>query len=138
MIHDRFSKDEDPQAGLTLVEVLVALVIVSIGLLGIAGLQARAIGCNRIARMQTEATALAAAMLERMRLLPFDHPDLTPGPALHRRRPEPNSACEAHWAVIADHPTDGTKTVRIRVRWSGAPYGSNVRMQTIIYRKAQQ
>ncbi len=119
-------------SGFTLIEVLVALAIVSIGLLAIAGLQARAIGGNRAARMQTEATALAARTLEHLRLLPFDHPDLASDPSPHRLAAAGNSAYNVHWTVIDDKPVAGTKTVYIQVGWSGGTNARAVRMRTII------
>jgi|GEM_PF-720937 len=126
-----FVEGEAAVSGLTFIEVLIALVIVSIGLLGIAGLQAMAIGANRTARMQTEATALAAETLEQMCLLPSDHPDLAAGAASQRFIPG-GGAYTLRWSVVDDQPAAGTKTVRIRVGWPGAPYGSVVRMQTVI------
>ena len=53
--------------GFTLIEVLVALVVLSIGLLGIAGLQAKSQQFSVNAYMHTQATVLAHDMLERMR-----------------------------------------------------------------------
>ena len=118
--------------GFTLIEVLIAVVMVSIGLLAIAGLQTRAMRANRTARMQTEATFLAAGFLEQMRLLPFDHPYLASGAAPRRFIPGAGSVYTVRWTVIDDRPAAGTKTIRIRVSWPGAPYGSIVRMHTII------
>ena len=128
-----FGKD----TGFTLVEVLITLVIVSIGLLGIAGLQTRAIGVNHAARMQTEATALAAGLLEQVRLLPFDHPDLVSGSEPRLLAASSSSPFEVQWAVIDDQPVTGTKTVRIRVSWPTAAYGSVVRMQTVMARQGR-
>ncbi len=125
-------------AGLTLVEVLIALMIGSIGLLGIAGLQTRAIGINHTARMQTEATALAAGLLEQMRLLPFDHPDLVSGSESRLLTASSSSPFEVRWAVIDDQPVTGTKTVHIRVSWPTVAYGSVVRMQTVIARHGRR
>jgi type IV pilus assembly protein PilV len=120
------------QAGLTLIEVLIALVIVSIGLLAVAGLQATAIGANREARMRTEATALAAHALERLRLLPFDHPDLASGASPHRRSPQGSGAYTLQWTVKDDWPVAGTKTVWIQVSWQGAGKKKVVRLRTIV------
>lgn len=53
--------------GFTLVEVLVAIVVFSFGLLGMVGLQAAAMQANREARMQNQATALARELAEMMR-----------------------------------------------------------------------
>ena len=55
------------QAGLTLIEVLVAVLVIAVGLLGLAGLQAGALQSNRIAYERTQASLLAYDITERMR-----------------------------------------------------------------------
>lgn len=54
-------------AGFTLVEVLVAIVVLSFGLLGMVGLQAAALQANRDARLQSTAIGLAKELAEMMR-----------------------------------------------------------------------
>ncbi len=56
--------------GFTLVEVMVALVIFSISMLGLAGLQISALRDNQIANQHTIATQLASDMAERIRANP--------------------------------------------------------------------
>jgi type IV pilus assembly protein PilV len=53
--------------GLTLVEILIALLILSIGLLGLAGLQTMSLKFNTSAYYRTQATALAYDLADRMR-----------------------------------------------------------------------
>lgn len=53
--------------GFTLLEVLIALVVLSIGLLGLAGLQSTGLRFNQSAGMRTQATQLAYDMADRMR-----------------------------------------------------------------------
>lgn len=55
------------QQGFTLIEVLVAIVVFSFGMLGMVGLQAAAMQANRESRMQNQATALARELAEMMR-----------------------------------------------------------------------
>lgn len=55
-------------AGFTLVEALVALLTLSIGLLGVAGLQLAGVRANQSAAWRSQATYLASDILERMRL----------------------------------------------------------------------
>ena len=54
-------------SGFTLVEVLVALLVLSVGLLGFAGLQATSLRFNTSAYMRTQATNLAYDIADRMR-----------------------------------------------------------------------
>lgn len=54
-------------SGLTLLEVLIAVVILSIGLLGLAGLQTTSLKFSTSAYYRTQATALAYGLADRMR-----------------------------------------------------------------------
>lgn len=53
------------QQGLTLIEVMVAQVLVALGLLGAAGLQLRSVQGTDSARMASQAAFIAQGMLER-------------------------------------------------------------------------
>jgi len=53
--------------GITMIEVLVALIILSIGLLGLASLQANSLKYNQSAYMRTQATQYAYDIADRMR-----------------------------------------------------------------------
>ena len=55
------------QRGATLVEVLVALLVLSIGLLGVAALQVSALQTNRGAHVRSQASVLAYDIADRMR-----------------------------------------------------------------------
>jgi type IV pilus assembly protein PilV len=53
--------------GFTLLEVLVAVLVLSVGLLGLAGLQAHSLRNNHSAMLRSQAVALGYDMLDRMR-----------------------------------------------------------------------
>lgn len=55
------------EAGATLIEVLIAMVVLAIGLLGLAGLQATSIQSNHSAYYRSQATLLANDLADRMR-----------------------------------------------------------------------
>lgn len=55
------------QRGFTMVELLIAVVVLSVGLLGLAGLQAQALRSNQVAYMRTQASLLANDIMDRMR-----------------------------------------------------------------------
>ena len=61
---------EKHQYGFTLLEVLIALLILSIGLLGLAALQTTALRSNQMASMRTTATTLTYDIIDRMRANP--------------------------------------------------------------------
>lgn len=56
------------QRGVALLEVLIAFFILSIGLLGLAGLQIKAVQFNQSSYQRSQAMAAAYDMLDRMRL----------------------------------------------------------------------
>ncbi len=55
------------QQGFTLIEVLITVIILAIGLLGLAGLQANSLRFNHSAYQNSQATALAYEIADRMR-----------------------------------------------------------------------
>jgi type IV pilus assembly protein PilV len=62
-----FSKYHRHSLGFTLIEVLVSVLILAIGLLGLAGLQARGMKENHNAYLRAQATLMAQDMADRMR-----------------------------------------------------------------------
>jgi len=65
------NKNRQIMRGFTLIEVLVTLVVLAIGLLGLAGLQASSLKHNNNAYQRTQATFLAYDILDRMRANPM-------------------------------------------------------------------
>lgn len=55
------------QVGFTLIEVMIALLVLSIGLLGLAGLQTLSLRNNHMAYLRTQAVFQAYDMIDRMR-----------------------------------------------------------------------
>ena len=74
-------KTVDAVHGFTLIEVLIAMVLMIVICLGVVPLFATAISSARVARVQTFATILAAARMEQLRSLTFAYevrPAMTP------------------------------------------------------------
>ena len=67
------------QKGFSLIEVVLALIILAVGLLGIAGLQITSVQGNSFSTQVTQASILAQNKLENLRNLPYDDPKLTGG-----------------------------------------------------------
>jgi type IV pilus assembly protein PilV len=65
LVHD--APRQRASRGVTLIEVLVTMVILSVGLLGIAGLQLKGMQANRGAFYTSQAAFLATDVLDRMR-----------------------------------------------------------------------
>lgn len=64
------------KAGFTLIEVLIAMVILLVGLLGIASMQIMAMKGNQHARESTQRTVTANSFMEWLVSLDFDHRNL--------------------------------------------------------------
>jgi len=56
------------QRGFTLVEAMVSLVVLSVGMIGIAALYAQGLGAGRTAQYRTQAVNLVADMADRIRV----------------------------------------------------------------------
>ena len=63
-----FTTFKKTQAGFGLIESLVALVVVSVGMIGIAALYGQGLGASRTALFRTQAVNLASDMADRIRL----------------------------------------------------------------------
>ncbi len=61
------SRKIQQQHGFTLIEVLISIVILSVGLLGVAGMQATSMSNNHQAFVKTQAANMAADMADRIR-----------------------------------------------------------------------
>jgi type IV pilus assembly protein PilV len=56
------------QRGFSLVEAMVALVVLSVGMIGIAALYGQSLGAGRTAQLRTQAVNLASDMADRIRV----------------------------------------------------------------------
>lgn len=98
--------------GFTLLEVLFALGIFAIGILAVAGMQIRAVNLNTTARMQTEATVVAADWMERLAGLSFDDARLDENGSPHQVIDGPYRVV---WSITDDLPINQTKTIMLWV-----------------------
>ena len=69
---DDVGRDRDNEAGFTLLEVMIAITILTVGLLAVAGMQTAAIRGNDNAYRVTESTTWAQDRLELLVSLPFN------------------------------------------------------------------
>jgi type IV pilus assembly protein PilV len=144
--------------GFTLVEILIAMVILGIAFMGLANMQVSCINSNSNSSQLTKAIILAQDKMEEIKSLNPDHPDLAdtnPGNNGNLRQsiePQDSDHRESHieikgespqsvpdlnygsytriWNVADNTPFPGRKTVVVIVTWG--PYRKNVAVSSVI------
>lgn len=126
------------QRGFTIVEVMIALAIFSIGYLAYSGLQITATKSNTKDRWLTLAVTCATDRIEQLLDLPYTHTDLTAGTHTLAEdadgidnnsdgridEPAESGSLNFTWTVTDDAPIANVKTIDISITWSN-PYGQN-------------
>ncbi len=126
------------ERGFTLIEVIIALAIFTVGLLAVAALQGTGLMAAGKSEQMTQSKALAKSEAERLIALGFDHDDLRDrdgdgkdglddtnfddDPATLPDAdygPVPDEGLRrTYWNVAEDHPDAGLKTVRVITVWT--------------------
>ncbi|MDY6863534.1 MAG: type IV pilus modification protein PilV [Thermodesulfobacteriota bacterium] len=117
--------------GFTLLEVLIALTILSIGLLGMAQMQIIAIRSNSYAFRFSEASAIVQDKLEELKSL--DYLNATDLDAASSPHTETEGLFTKTWTVVDNQPTNNMKTVNIEVSWDNSRH--KVTLSTTIARR---
>ena len=121
------STENEGKNGFTLIEVLIAIVILSVGLLGMASLTVGIIKGNKFSNDLSTATTLAQDRMEDIRS--YSYASVAS---------ETKAACSAPYnqfqrevTVVADSPASGMKTITVKVYW-GPSDSHNVELKTIL------
>jgi len=116
--------------GFTLIEILMAIAVISIGLLALAALQTTAISGNARAKKHSMASLLAQDQIETYKNMPYD--SIPSAPASE------NGTTLSPWGiftrtttVLDNTPIAGAKTINVSVSWQDNVPRSVV-FQTII------
>ncbi len=124
MRSDQKTGPEIRQRGFTLIETMVAIAVLSLGLLGIASMQLTAVRDNTGANRMTESGTLAQDKLEELMALPYDDPwleeagnppDLDSDGNTHQEVGPAGYTIE--WEVTDDTPDPNTKLIKVMVTW---------------------
>lgn len=109
--------------GFTLIEVLMALAIFSIGILAVASLQVTASLQSRNSSEIADATAIAYSQMEELMQLQFLHPNLDPASNPHLLSSGKYSirweVTASDLSIVADAINE-SKTVELTVSWPGS------------------
>ena len=118
-------KNRTNERGFSLLEVVVALGIFSIGILAIAGLQITATSGNAKARFKTEAATHAQDVVERLLALdyirdevPAVRSEFNTGDNGNREYKDPSGRYSIDWTVSGPNtPINRAITINVTVRW---------------------
>ena len=110
--------------GFTIIEVLIAMVIFSIGVLGIAQMQIQALHADKRAYEQTEAAMWASNQAERFISLPFD--DLIALATTGSETVGQNNKYTVSWIITTPPTLTVTREIEITVTWAGSNGPNNL------------
>jgi type IV pilus assembly protein PilV len=112
-------------SGFTLVEVLIALVVFTIGLLGTAALTVTVIQTNAISKRQSQAVVHAQDRLEQVREMGYSNAAAADGTEYLDPETQtwdaanPYTSYKRETVVNADTPAAGMTTVTVTIFWDG-------------------
>jgi type IV pilus assembly protein PilV len=124
------------QKGFTLIEVMIALVILAVGLLALMTMQIVSIKANAFSSEITYSTMLAQRQLETLRNLSFSDADLSAGDHVSPQSfIEKGDSYTVSWNVV--NTAADIKTVTLQVTWNSPRQGTvdqsiTTSIQTII------
>lgn len=102
------------EAGLTLIEVLVAVVVFTVGALALVALVPTGMKKVTSSESDTRASALAAERSEQLLITPFDDPDLDSGAHTSDQNPH-DGKYDVKWSVEDNQPVTECKRVTVTV-----------------------
>lgn len=108
----RASRDE---AGLTLIEVVIAVLVITIGVLALAAVIPTGIHRVTDSEAQTRASALGSERVEQLLITPYDHEDLDAGSHHDPENPR-DGLYDVDWSVELEQPVEDCKRVTVTVR----------------------
>jgi type IV pilus assembly protein PilV len=119
------------RAGFTLIEVLFAMTVFTIGVLAVAALQGTGLRAAAQAKALNEGQSAARTMVEQLMALPHDHPRLSDRngdgaaglmekgeEADHLLIPPNQEKMKLSWNIAPDWPRPGVTTIRVVAHWS--------------------
>lgn len=121
------------QLGFTLIEVLVTMIILTIGLLGTAGLTTGVIRGNGFSKNVTSATAIAQTQLEAVQRAGYAKVTTTDFPATPAAVSMQGKTFSRATTIATNTPAANMKQVTVTVTWNEANnLARTVTLQTII------
>ncbi len=146
MIVKKEKRENKKSDGFTLIEVTIAMAILSVGILGVAGMQVASMNSNRNAGNITSNATWAVTRVEDLMTLAYTHADIAAGvhtPSLTTDSIDNNSngfideAGEGgnltiSWNVVDDSPVTRSKTVTVSLTRTGQGGTKTVSLTQVI------
>ena len=119
-------------AGFTLIEVMVALIVIGVGALTIGSLFPTATRDIGKSERTTRAAEYLQDGMERLTSLAYNDPQLQPWMTHSDTRNPLPGGFERTWEVTPDHPISGCKTLTMKVKWSEGSAEHEIRATTVM------
>ena len=116
------------EAGFTLIEIMIALVVLSVGLIALAGLQISAIRGNSFSKRMTTAVSIANDRIEQIKNTPYAN--IQSEPSTQVTASNLNFARQV--TVTNNNPLPNTKTINVTVTWKDGSKSYMVPISTVI------
>jgi type IV pilus assembly protein PilV len=115
-----------PAKGFTLIEILLTIVILSVGILAVMTMQIRATRSNSEARKVTESASWVADEFERLMAVPYGDAQLTPGATVTPLTdlindpafPETGPYTVSYTVSAVDTPIPNVKAIDVMATWN--------------------
>jgi type IV pilus assembly protein PilV len=125
-IKTRGKKINRKQSGFTLIEVMIALVILAVGLLALMTMQIVSIRANAFSSDMTYAGMLAQSRLEQLRNTAYE--SIAPNTDFEDDAPDTSTKGTSYTVkrrVEDNTPATDMKRITLKIEWVGAPAGSS-------------
>ena len=126
-------REKSKLKGFTLIEVMIAVVILAAGLLALATMQIVSIRSNAFSTEMTYATMLAQSRLEQFRNMAYDSIE-SDSDFITASETSKGIPYTVQWTVVDNTPTTDMKTIELDVTWQGTPAGSATGESTVDFK----
>ena len=113
--------------GFTMLEVLVALIVIGIGVFSLTAMIPMGTRSNTKSGQQTRGSELAAVTMERLLSTPYNEPDLDAGSHNDTANPYPGGYYVS-WSIDVDQPIAHCKRITVETHWPTATALNKVRL----------
>ena len=121
----------ETKRGFTFIEVVVAIFIFALGIMGIVKMQSEAIHANSYSMQLTDAVNIAQDHVEKLRGLSFNHDSMSTGvhstsTVIHRGVP-----FNLSWSVVNPGTFRPSREVLVSVRWQGKGTNHQISLEVL-------